>query len=142
MEAQMLLRDSNIFPSDEVLKDVLGDTIYDVLEAFLRTITGEEYALTFEWRFYNDGKAWLCKVIYRKKTILWLSIWDGFFKTSFFFTEKHLEGIATLDISEAIKEEFSKAKPSGRLIPMIINVSDKSQINDLLTIVRFKKSLK
>ncbi|SHE33565.1 DUF3788 family protein [Dysgonomonas macrotermitis] len=142
MEAQMLLRDSNIFPSNEVLKNVLGDTIYDVLEAFLRTITDEEYALTFEWRFYNDGKAWLCKVIYRKKTILWLSIWDGFFKTSFFFTEKHLEGIAALDISEAIKEEFSKAQPSGRLIPMIINVSDKSKINDLLTIVRFKKSLK
>ena len=30
MEAEMLLRDAEIFPSDKVLKDTLGD-VYDVL---------------------------------------------------------------------------------------------------------------
>lgn len=38
---------------------------------------------------------------------------------------RDLEGIAALDISETIKEEFSKVKPVGRLIPMIIDVNDK-----------------
>lgn len=98
--------------------------------------------MTIEWRYYNDGKAWLCKVTYKKKTVLWLSAWEGFFRTAFYFTEKHLEGIAALDISETIKEDFCKAKPIGRLIPMIIDVNDKKQLNDLLTIVRFKKNLK
>lgn len=60
MEAEMLLRDAEIFPSDRVLKDTLGD-VYDVLESFLATITNEAYLLSFEWRYYNDGKAWLCK---------------------------------------------------------------------------------
>jgi hypothetical protein len=142
MEVQMLLRDSNIYPSDDILKSVLGDTIYSVLESFLKIITNEEYGLTVEWRFYNDGKAWLCKVIHKKKTILWLSIWTGFFKISFYFTEKYLENIEVLDVSETIKKEFSKAKPVGRLIPMIVNVTDRNQVDDLLTIVRFKKSLK
>jgi len=142
MEVQMLLRDSDIFPSNEVLKNTLGDTIYNVLESFLDTITDEEYGLVPEWRFYNDGKAWLCKIVNKKKTIVWLSVWEGFFKLGFYFTEKHMEDIAVLNISETIKENFSEAKPSGRLIPMIIDVTNNGQLEDILTIIRFKKSLK
>lgn len=142
MEAQMLLRDPDIFPSDKILKEILGDSVYRVLESFIETITGEELSLAIEWRYYNDGKAWLGKVQYKKKTIFWLSIWAGFFKTSFYFTEKHLEAIAKLDISETIKEEFAKTKTVGRLIPMIIDIKDKEQLGDLLVVVRFKRSLK
>ena len=141
MESQMALRDAEIFPSDRVLKDTLGD-VYDVLESFLATITNEAYLLSFEWRYYNDGKAWLCKVQHKKKTILWLSVWEGFFKVSFFFTEKHLEAIAALDISEAIKTELASAKTVGRLIPMIFNINNANQLEELRTVVRFKKTLK
>ena len=142
MEARMFLRDPEIFPSDEILRDALGDAVYKILESFLVTISGAEYGLTVEWRYYNDGKAWLAKAVYKKKTILWLSVWDGFFKTSLYFTEKHLEAIAALEISETIKEEFAAAKSIGKLIPMIMDVSTGKQLDDLLTVVRFKKNLK
>lgn len=142
MESQMQLRDPEIFPSDRVLKNVLGDLVYSVLASFLETISGADYGLSIEWRYYNDGKAWLGKVTDKKKTILWLSVWDGFFKTSFYFTEKHLEAIAVLDISEEKKEEFARMKPIGKLIPMTFDVSKKEQLDELLTVVRFKKSLK
>jgi hypothetical protein len=141
MEAQMLLRNGDTFPSDKVLKDALGD-VYNVLDSFLGTITNEEYVLSFEWRYYNDGKAWLGKAQHKKKTVLWLSVWDGFFKVSFFFTEKHLEAIAALDISETVKNKFTSEEPTGRLLPMVIEVINENQLNDLLTVVRFKKSLK
>ncbi|SBV93025.1 conserved hypothetical protein [uncultured Dysgonomonas sp.] len=103
MEAQMLLRDADIFPSDKILEEALGER-FNILVSFLKTITNNEYALTLEWRYYNDGKAWLGKVVHKKKIIFWLSVWEGFFKTSFFFTEKHLEAIAELDILETIKD--------------------------------------
>lgn len=141
MEAQMLLRDADIFPSNKILEDALGEG-FNILVSFLKTITNNEYALTLEWRYYNDGKAWLGKAVYKKKTIFWLSVWEGFFKTSFFFTEKHLEAIAKLDISETIKDEFAKAKTIGKLIPMIFDVNKENQLGDLLTVVWFKKSLK
>ena len=141
MDDKMLLRDPKLFPSDQVLKGALGAALYSIMESFIETITGEE-DLAVEWRYYNDGKSWLGKVVYRKKTVLWLSVWEGFFKTGFYFTEKHLEDIAALDISGTIKENFCKARPVGRLIPMIIDVNDKEQLNDVLTIVRFKKNLK
>ncbi|MDR2907968.1 MAG: DUF3788 domain-containing protein, partial [Bacteroidales bacterium] len=78
----------------------------------------------------------------KKKTIFWLSIWEGYFKTSFFFTEKHLESIAALNIAEKIKEDFYRQKPIGKLIPMLFNVSQSEQLHDLLNIVKLKKSLK
>ena len=142
METQMQLRDPEVFPSEMELKRVLGEPVYSVLASFLETITGREYGIEIEWRYYNDGKAWLAKVVHKNKTILWLSVWDGYFKTSFYFTEKHLEAIAALDISDAKKDEFAAMKPIGKLIPMTLNVSEQEQLDELLTVVRFKKSLK
>lgn len=141
METQ-LLRDSQIFPSEEVLKNVLERDAYEAFDSFMNVITGAEYGLTYEWRYYNDGKSWLCKILHKKKTVMWLSVWDGFFKISFFFTEKHLEGIAALDIAENIKEDFCNAKPFGRMIPMVFEINNKKQFPDLLTVAAFKKNLK
>ncbi len=141
MEASMLLRDANIYPSNEILKDTLGE-VYSLLDYFLKTITTDEYGLTNEWRYYKDGKSWLGKAQYKKKTVFWLSIWDGFFKISFYFTEKHIEAFAALAISDSIKETFYKTKPTGKLIPLFFEINKKEQLNDLLTVVRFKKSLK
>lgn len=142
MEAQMLLRDAGIFPSNEILKDALEESAYSILEDFVATVTSDEYGLTIEWRYYNDGKAWFGKVVHKKKTVFWLSIWEGFFKTVFYFTEKYLEAIAELDISETIKDDFAKAKTAGRLRPMILDVNDEVQLADLLTVVDFEKSLR
>jgi len=141
MEIQ-LLRDPDILPSADVLKETLGSSVHEVFESFMNTITGAEYGLAYEWNYYNDGKSWLCKVSHKKKTVLWLSVWEGFFKISFFFTEKHLEGIAALEIDEKIKEDFCMVKPVGRLLPMIFNIHREEQLEDLLKIVGFKKSLK
>jgi hypothetical protein len=139
METQ-LLRDPEIFPSKDVLKEVLGQA-YGVWEE-LETQAVQNFTLTLDWNYYKDGKAWLCKVCHKKKTVFWLSVWDGFFKTSFFFTEKHLEDIAALNISKKIKEDFSRAKPVGKLRPMLINIDKTEQLTDVLKIIKFKKEAK
>ena len=64
METPVLLRTPEIFPSNEILNNALGDMVYCVLESFIGTISNKEYDLTLEWRFYNDGKAWFGKVIH------------------------------------------------------------------------------
>jgi len=136
METQ-LLREPEIFPSKEVLKDILGE-IYDVLEELEMILTQNEFALTFDWHYYKDSKAWLCKVCHKKKTVFWLSVWDEGFKTTFFFLERHLAEIAELDISEQIKEDFCRTKPIGKLLPMVICIDKHEQLADLLKIVKFK----
>jgi len=140
MEIQ-LLREQEIYPSKEVLKGLLGQ-VYDVLEAFETQVTQGEFALTFDWNYYRDGKSWLCKVCHKKKTVCWLSVWEGLFKTTFFFLERHLEGIAALNISEQIKEDFCRTKPIGKLLPMILNINRQEELADLLKVIQFKKEAK
>ncbi len=140
METQ-LLREQGVLPEKEVLESALTGS-YPVFEELMDIITGTEYGLVPEWNYYKDGKAWLCKVCYKKKTVFWLSVWDGYFKTGFYFTEKNGMGITGLDIEESLKEGFSRSKPIGKLIPLTVNVNKKEQIKDILGIIEYKKSLK
>jgi len=105
-------------------------------------ITGVPCGLVPEWRYYNDGKAWLCKAVFKKKTIFWLSVWDGFFKAGFYFVERHCPGIYELAVDDSIKQELKKAKPFGTLYPVGLTISKSEQINDLLALIQYKKGLK
>ena len=134
MEKQ-LLTEPEIVPSKEVLKNALGKA-YTVLEGLETQLTQDNFALTFTWRYYRDSKSWLCKVCHKKRTIFWLSVWAGFFKTSFYFLERHLEGIAALEIDE---NSFELKKEWGKMIPLIFNINSKKQLPDLLKVVEFKK---
>jgi hypothetical protein len=140
MELQ-LLREPDIFPSKEVLQNLLGK-VYNVFEAFETCVTQNDMALTIEWHYYKDGKNWLGKVCHKKKTVFWLSVWEGYFKTTFFFLERHLEGIAELNISEQIKEDFCTTKSVGKLLPMLISINNTEQLPDLLKVIEFKKKAK
>jgi hypothetical protein len=135
---EMLLREQGIYPSKEVLKHTLGK-VYDVLEELETRLTQDEFALTFDWHYYKDSKGWLCKVSHKKKTVFWLSVWDGFFKISFFFLGRHLEGIAALQIDE---DSFTIEKEWGKMIPLIFNICKHEQIEDLLKVIEFKKKAK
>jgi hypothetical protein len=136
----LLLRDQEILPTDRVLEKVLVDS-YSVFKELMEIITDTKYGLIPQWNYYKDGKAWFCKVSYKKKTVFWLSVWDKFFKTAFYFTEKTRSGIDKLEIDESIKEDFNLSKPIGKLIPLVIYTRKKDQINDILRIIVYKKNL-
>ena len=72
----------------------------------------------------------------------WISVWNKFFKVGFYFTEKTRLGINELNIENKIKEDFSQSKNIGKLIPLVINVFRKEQIDDVLKIIEYKKKLK
>jgi len=137
----MLLREKEIEPTDKVLENVLGKELFIIYKEIIKIFTNE-FNLEPQWQFYKDGKAWLCKVVYKKKTILWLSIWENYIKTGFYFTEKTGIGVLELDIDNKIKEVFEMAQPIGKLIPLIIDINQHNQIKDLKEVVSYKKRLK
>lgn len=136
-----LLSEQAVFPSKEILENALGAS-YSAYNEFIETISTEKFNLVTEWRFYKDGSSWLCKVSYKKTTVLWISVWSGFFKVGFYFSEKTRLGIQELDIDNQIKIEFNQSKNIGKLFPLEVNVSSKRQIEDLLKIIAYKKKLK
>jgi hypothetical protein len=122
METQ-LLRDRLLPPGDEVLLNPL----YIALTEGWRP----------EWRYYNDGRAWLCKVGDGRKTIFWFSVWEGFFKVSFYFLERHLEGLEALNITHG-----TLAKEWGKMLPLIFDVRDAEPVAEISRVAEFKKKAK
>ena len=139
MNQEQLLRDPDVYPSEEVLAVALGNN-YNALAAFMQKLP--DMGIELEWRYYKDGKSWLGKGVRKKKTVFWLSVWDGFFKITMFFTEKTRGGVDSLPISEEIKARLGTEKAAGRLIPLLLDVNEPAALEDAYTLIAYKKSLK
>jgi hypothetical protein len=138
---EILLKDEKIYPDDQVIHAALG-SVYSVYKEFMTRIQNESIGLAPEWRYYRDGKAWLCKIVYKKKTVLWLSLWQPFFKVVSYYTEKTIPGVYDLPIDEKIKESVRTGVRIGKFIPVIIEVSQKEQLEDIYKIIEYKKAIK
>ena len=87
------LRDESVYPDEQLLKSILGRS-YDAYCELLKLYDDNE--MEIEWRYYKDGKAWLCKVQIKKRTIVWMSAWKGYMQATIYFPEKYIEEIYTL----------------------------------------------
>ncbi len=137
--AEIKLKNKEIFPSDEVLATILGESFVAfkcLNDAF------SLHEIIPEWNYYRDGNAWLCKMLFKKKNLGWISVCDGYFNITCYFTEKYIEKIEGSAISQSTKEAFYRAKPCGRLIPMTILVHNNQLPEDVVIMVLFKKGLK
>ena len=136
----MLLKDENIFPSDEVLSDTLGIT-FPVFQEFIKKIESDEFKLGKQWIYYHDGKSWFCKIQFKKKTILWLTVWDKYFKIILYFAEKSDQDIKALEISEEIKNKFMEIKRMGKIKPIVIDIKNRDSLHDVYKLITYKKCI-
>jgi len=134
-----LLKDPSVLPDEKSVREALGEKIYPVYPELIKKI--DTLGFTHEWNYYKDGKAWLCKVVYKKKTVFWLSIWHQYVKVGFYFTEKYLEAVNQLDIDSGIKRRFLENKPIGKLIPLIMDIKSVDQLEDLNKVALFKSRI-
>jgi len=137
----LMMRDEQISPSANALEEALKES-YPAYEQWMRTLTSPEQGYAPEINYYRDGKAWLCKGIHKKKTVFWLSYWDGFFKITFYFNEKTAADFLNLDIASQLKEDFRNNKPVGKSRPFTMIVRHPEQLADLLKVADYKRSLK
>lgn len=139
MEEQVM-KDQDIYPEDEIIKSHLSEEDFDRYLKFMEKI--EMLNLLIEWRFYNDGKVWLGKILNKKKNMGWLSIWNTGFKITVFLTKRIIPGFNELDIDSEIKSSIVDIKPTGRLIPVIRLIDNDSILNDMLSIIEYKITIK
>ncbi|MFV0485507.1 MAG: DUF3788 family protein [Candidatus Saccharimonadales bacterium] len=149
MNDDQLLRDASIAPTDEIIAEGLGAASATYVK-FVKDL--EKYDISLmDWRYYNDGKAWLSKGEYKwttvrgtekVKPIFWLSIWQDAFRVSFFFSEKKREELLSLPLSEATKNIISNTEPNGKtmkFLSIVLSISSDSQLSDIYTLAQFRK---
>ena len=133
------LQDERVYPDEAVLKKVLGRSFaayQSLLELF------ESNDMTHEWRYYRDGKAWLCKVQKKKKTIIWMSARTGFIKAGIYVPENYLADLLNLDIEQDTRERITSSKTIMKSRPCEFDVKSKKVLKDLETVMKFKIGLK
>lgn len=133
------LNDENIFPDDTLLSKVLDKSFHAYL-SLLKMI--KEHGMTYEWKYYKDGKAWLCKVQKKSKTIIWMSAWKGYIKATIYFPERYLSSILSLPITERTKESIINTKNVGKSKPCMFDIRDDSILKDVEAVMIYKASLK
>jgi hypothetical protein len=129
------LNDASVYPDEAVLKKVL-DTSYGAYCSLLKLY--EDNGLEAEWRYYRDGKAWLCKVQRKGKTAVWMSAWKGYMQATIYFPEKHTESICTLDISQATRDRILSTKNTGKSKPCIFEIRDEEALKDFNAVLQLK----
>jgi hypothetical protein len=138
---QALLSDPTQFPSEEIIFSHLGKsrTLWLSLFDYIQTNHPD---IMKEWRYYRDGKSWLLKVTQKKKTIFWLSIQKGAFRTTFYFTDKAKEAILSSDLSNELKEQFQSGKNNGKIKGLTINHTTRKNIDDAKILIGIKLRMK
>ena len=135
----MELTDDKIFPDNDILKDVLGRSYNAYLE-LIKLYDNNE--MQYEWRYYKDGKAWLCKVQKKKKTIVWMSAWKGYIQATVYFPERYLDDILKLTLAEDTKKRITETANVGKSRPCIFQIKNKKALKDLETVMKFKIDVK
>jgi beta-galactosidase GanA len=135
-----LLNDKLEYPDDTVLGRYLGKT-KPIWDEFVSRLSSNFAVMSLEWKFYNDGKAWLCKLVHKKKTVCWISVWDQYFKTAFYFTEKYDKEIDALNIASTYKESYKTNKSYGKLKPLIIDAKTRKSLDSIYELIQFKSKI-
>ncbi len=136
-----LLNDQYEYPDETVLLKYLGDQ-KSTWDKFMSLVSSQFPAMSFEWRYYNDGKAWLCKLTCKKKTVCWISVWDHFFKLGFYFTDKTGANIGTLAIDPRLKENYLNSPYSGKLRALTIEVQSDEILESAMILIDYKSKIK
>ena len=129
------LTEQTIYPKLAVLSPILGESFkfYSMLLDLYN-----EYQMTPEWRYYADGKAWLCKVTKKKKTIVWMSAWKGFMQATVYAPHKYLQEVYASDIQETTKERIRSTKDVGNSKPCIFEIKDEATLKDIEIVMKLK----
>lgn len=133
------LRDETVYPDETVLSGILGDS-FPAYQGLLKLY--DENQLVYTWRFYHDGKAWLCKVQKKNKTIVWMSAWKGYMQATIYMPEVNMDQVYALDIDEQRKNVFRNARSMGKSRACIFEIITPEVLKDFEKLMRLKMSLK
>ncbi|KPJ63295.1 hypothetical protein AMJ44_14570 [candidate division WOR-1 bacterium DG_54_3] len=138
---EKILTDKNQFPTEEIIFSHIGKSKL-FWESIFNHIHTNHPDFTEQWRFYSDYKSWLFKITRKSKTILWLSILEGTFRTTFYFSDKAESAIIESSISDKLKTEFKQAKRYNKIRPITLLVNNHEAVEHIKTLIEVKLSIK
>ncbi|MBO1265906.1 DUF3788 family protein [Proteiniclasticum sp. SCR006] len=149
-KSEQMLRNPEIEPSYDVIATALGEANNAYIE-FIGTLASHD--IHIDWRYYNDGKAWLAKGLFNwtgarggqhETTVFWLSIWDGFFKVTIYVPEKFRSDVMNLPLNHEVKRMIDGTPQMGKLkyFPVVFDMRSNEQFAAVFLLADFRKYIK
>lgn len=139
-----VLTDKNTVPTEIILQNYLGN-VKPIWDALQNLVTQRYASFIFEWRYYNDGKSWLCKLQNTQKkptTVCWLSIYKNYFKMTFYFGDKAELLLNQSQLPPLLKDQFFNGKKIGKIRPITIIMKTMADLEPIPILFAIKEQLK
>lgn len=135
------LNDKAEYPDDKVLTYYLGDAkdAWDELDEFLEN---RHPSLSGEWRYYNDGKSWLYKITKKSKTICWVGVYRGKFKTTFYFSDRAESLIVSSTLRKKYIEQFVDGRRFGKTRGLTVDIRKVADLSTTKKLIAIKVDFK
>lgn len=141
MKETLVLSDPAVFPTDDVVFSQLrGEkNKWSAINDYM----AEKYTGSAgEWRYYNDGKQWLYKMQYKKKTVFWIGIVEGAFRITFYFGGKAEQAIVKSNLPDDAKDQYLNGERYGNIRAITFRSTDIKDISVIHNAIDLKISLK
>jgi hypothetical protein len=137
----IVLTDPNVHPTEELIFSIIGqNSVY--WEQLIEYVYENHFDITEEWRFYNDGKSWLYRILRKKKTLYWVGIIKDTFRISFWFGDKAEPAIESSALPENIKDTFRNAKRYAHTRAVSIEVRSPEDFESVVMLIELKSKIK
>jgi ABC-type uncharacterized transport system YnjBCD substrate-binding protein len=136
-----ILSDPEIFPDDTVLRSIIGEKL-DWWNNLVDHTMKKYQAITPVWRYYNDGKQWLFRLLYKKDTLFWCSLVDDTFRITFYFTDKFEPAILQSQLPDEVKTGFLYSQRYGKLRAITIRIDQSGDIEVVKLLIPIKLMIK
>jgi hypothetical protein len=133
------LNDPDVFPDTTVLSRTLGPA-KAAWDTFMGMLQEHDPQLAAEWRYYNDGKSWLCKVVQGKTTICWVAVWDKYFSVAAYLNTKAEPLVRASSLERALKDSFLQSDKKLRAIT--VEVRKKADLEAVRELIGLKMKAK
>ena len=133
------LNDPDVYPDTTVLSRTLGPA-KAVWDTFMEVLQEHDPPLAAEWRYYHDGKSWLCKVVQRKTTVCWVAVWGKYFSAAAYLNTRAEPLVRASALHRTVKDSFLQSDKKLRAIT--IEVRRKADLEAVQELIGLKMKTK
>lgn len=135
-----ILKDQAEFPTVENLAKHLSAENLSLYQQLLTKLHENSYME--DWNYYKDGNNWLSKILFKKKNLGWISIWETGVKVTVFFSERVWPQLVANELFTKLEANEASIQKNGKLNTVLIPIQDQASLQTAVELVNFKKKLK
>jgi len=135
-----ILKDPEEFPTIENLANQLSGDNLKLYQQLLVELHDQSFME--DWNYYKDGSNWLSKILFKKKNLGWISVWETGIKVTVYFGERIWPTLVASELFSKLEANGATIHKSGKLTAVLIPLRDETSLQTAVETIKFKKNAK